>query len=168
MSGCDFMRWMLDMLFVAVFSQEITQQYSKTSRTMVSREVELTYYSICVKQTWKTELYLSLDTDGKHIGNQRFEAIVTAAKNAVNHRPFNRVSDTFQFSWSKSRGRGFMAGGRPLIHADEVGSLPSQDSESDIEFNFKARGEAEEIFGSETLARHVPESWHERAAIAMS
>ena len=42
-------------------------------------------------------IFVTRHYDGKHIGYARFEAIIDAAKSAINHKPFNRVSQQFQF-----------------------------------------------------------------------
>ena len=78
-------------------------------------------------------IFVVREYDGKHIGPQRFDCILDAAKSAVNSKPFNRITQNYQFSWGKGRGGG-MAGGRRLLHMDEVASQDSVDSDTEIEF----------------------------------
>ena len=81
-------------------------------------------------------IFIVREYDGTHIGPKRFECIVNAAKSATNHKPYNRYSEKYQFSWGK--GRGGMAGGRPLRHMrdmdqDSVGSF-EENTDSEVEF----------------------------------
>ena len=39
--------------------------------------------------------------DGKHIGPKRFKCMINAVKLAMNQKPFNTVTQKFQFSWEK-------------------------------------------------------------------
>ena len=47
-------------------------------------------------------IFVVRDYDGQHIGPIRFERMIEAAKSAVNQKPFNRLSQKFQFSWEKT------------------------------------------------------------------
>ena len=65
---------------------------------------------------------------GKHIGAKRFELIIKAATSAVNSKPFNTITKTYQFSWrNKGRG-GHSTPGRRLRTASEAGSTASVES----------------------------------------
>ena len=37
--------------------------------------------------------------DGQHIGQQRFDLIISAAKSAVNQKPLNDITGKYRFSW---------------------------------------------------------------------
>ena len=98
--------------------------------------------------------------EGKHIGSKSFDYILDAAKWAMNCKPYNRVSDDYQFSWRKtsrgySRGGG-MAGGRRLVHIDDAPNEGSLDSDNEITFQnmSKAHGDLTEMpdWGSQTEA----------------
>ena len=80
-------------------------------------------------------IFITRHYDGEHIGPQRFDCIIDAAKKAVNFKLYNRISNQYQFSWRSGRGRGGHTGNR-LQHIDDVdadvdGSC--NDSESDNE-----------------------------------
>ena len=49
-------------------------------------------------------IFVARKYDGTHIGPQRFEYIIKAAKSAVNYKPYNVKEGEYQFSWSKSKG----------------------------------------------------------------
>ena len=57
-------------------------------------------------------VFITRHYDGTHIGPQHFECMIKAAKSAVNQKPFNEVTGSYQFSWSnkKSRRRGQVTG----------------------------------------------------------
>ena len=78
-------------------------------------------------------LFITRHYDGKHIGPQCFDGILQAAKSAVNYKPYNRISNQYQFLWTKVNGRrgvksrrgphrskrgGFS--GTPFKHIDDV------------------------------------------------
>ena len=44
-------------------------------------------------------LFITRHYNGEHIGPKRFECILEAAKAAVNSRPLNKSTQSFQFSW---------------------------------------------------------------------
>ena len=46
-------------------------------------------------------VYVTRHYDGQHIGPQRFEYIVEAAKKALTNKPFNSLMKSFQFPWNK-------------------------------------------------------------------
>ena len=70
-------------------------------------------------------LFVARFYDGQHIGPQRFQCIIDAAKSAVNQKSYNKYRNAFQFSWHKHGRGGGLAGGRPLRTASEVGSQES-------------------------------------------
>ena len=43
-------------------------------------------------------VFVTRHYDGQHIGAKRFDLIIDAAKSAINHKPFNRLTGSFQFS----------------------------------------------------------------------
>ena len=76
--------------------------------------------------------------DGQHVGPSRFDIIVDAMKSAVNYKPFNRVSNEFQFGWkTQTRGRGgrgwFTPRGTEIPHVDELDTDGTVSQESEIE-----------------------------------
>ena len=97
-------------------------------------------------------LFITRHYDGKHIGPQRFDHIISAAKSAINCKPYNAVNNEFQFSWSRTqlrqKGRGGgMAGGRPLRTQSEVGSDPSYQSpetsaDHEVVFGYPKQGQS--------------------------
>ena len=44
-------------------------------------------------------IFVTRHYDGRHVGPQRFDYIINAAKSAVNQNPFNDIAGKFQFSW---------------------------------------------------------------------
>ena len=81
-------------------------------------------------------LFIAREYDGQHIGQQRFECMINAAKSAVNQKPFNTSTNTYQFSWQRNNSRGGMAGGRRLRRASKVQSIGSANSKEDSEVSF--------------------------------
>ena len=69
------------------------------------KEAEIRNRIICVSRN----MY------GGHIGEKRFDAIVQAAKLAMNKKPLNEVLKTFQFSWPARGGRGGHGRGRSRL-----------------------------------------------------
>ena len=74
-----------------------------------------------------TALFVAREYDGKHIGPQRFDSIIDAAKKAVNRKPYNAVTEDYQFSWPKyergkhsARGKGSRSGTTKLKHVDDM------------------------------------------------
>ena len=87
-------------------------------------------------------VFVTRHYDGDHIGSQRFNCITRAAKSTLNQKPFNTVTNEFQFSWEKVRGRK-QAKGRGgqrnwIPHVDELSSsnaataTSSSDSEEEV------------------------------------
>ena len=59
-----------------------------------------------VKTKLKNQVvYVVHHYDGKHIGQDRFEGILEVAKSAINLKPFNSVTESFQFAWEQQRGK---------------------------------------------------------------
>ena len=82
---------------------------------------------------------------GVHIGPKRFDIMERVAKSAINHKPYNKVSEKFQFSWAtkKAHSRGGLTGGPPPQIASKVGSTASDSSwkaswKADSEVSFDA------------------------------
>ena len=48
-------------------------------------------------------IFVARKYDGQHIGPKRFDLIINAAKSAMNHKPFNKVTNAFQFSWPSKK-----------------------------------------------------------------
>ena len=78
-------------------------------------------------------IFVVRNYEGTHIGAKRFECLIDAAKWAVNYKPFNRVTNEFQFSWQqKKHGRGGGIGGR-IPHMDELPRSMSSANDTDSE-----------------------------------
>ena len=55
-------------------------------------------------------IFIIRTTDGTHLNAGRFDAMIQAAKQAVNLKPLNTVLDKYQFSWPSRGARGGMHG----------------------------------------------------------
>ena len=81
-------------------------------------------------------IFVTRHYEGVHIGIKRFECIIDAAKWAINCKPFNRVSQTFQFSWPQHKARGGRTvTGQPLKHINDTTQSDWEGSDAEIEFN---------------------------------
>ena len=80
--------------------------------------------------------------DGTHIGPQRFDAIIDAAKSTIRQKPYNVANNSFQFPWVPSRGRGGRQcrSRRTLQYEESISDHPPQDSVDEEEITFKAAG----------------------------
>ena len=110
----------------------VTDRYDYYDDNEHAAGIQLLNYMIEAKLENRA-IYVVRQYDGTHIGPDRFDCIISAAKKAVNFKPYNAVLGSFQFSWPKlkpSRGRGGMAGGRPLRQESELSSRSSNYSDS--------------------------------------
>ena len=92
-------------------------------------------------------IFVTRNYDGTHIGPQRFDCIIDAAKSAVNQKPYNEVANEFQFSWTdqrkqhKNSRRSYRRGGfagQPLMHIDNAPlQTEMEESELDEEVEFR-------------------------------
>ena len=92
-------------------------------------------------------IFITRHYDGQHIGKKRFDLIKDAAKAALRSKPFNRVSNAYQFPWnskklrqstsaargSTSAARGALTGSRRMRRTSEVSSSSSVLSELESE-----------------------------------
>ena len=51
----------------------------------------------------KRAIFVSRHYDRVHIGPERFDSIIAATKSAVSFKPFNTVTEKYQFHWSRDR-----------------------------------------------------------------
>ena len=97
-------------------------------------------------------IFIVREYDGTHISPDRFDCIISAAKKAVNFKPYNSTLNDFQFSWPKARS---------ITHPEnEVASTTSEPSSD----------ESEVLLGSDQngteWAERVPEASREDPAQA--
>ena len=57
-------------------------------------------------------IFVIRNTNGVHIGDKRFDALIQSAKLAMNKRPMNEVIKKFQFSWPTRGGGSFAKRGK--------------------------------------------------------
>ena len=78
-------------------------------------------------------IFVVRETDGVHIGNDRFDTMIQAARTAVNVRPLNKRINKFQFSWPVRGASSHRAGQRRTRYERVLEKYPAQEHEMDAE-----------------------------------